>query len=136
MMTATLAPIAWTLFSTSPPPPKAAWLDIVNRMVNHGIDPMRGTPDVLDPWRIWPKTGWCHDYAATKRAELLLRGYAASELLLCECIAPDGEHHMVLLAGGFALDNLTDRLLPISYPVVRQQSAANPDLWEVPTSGV
>jgi hypothetical protein len=40
----------------------------------------------------------------------------------------------VLLAGGFALDNLTDRLLPMGYPVLRQQSAQNPDLWEAPDS--
>jgi predicted transglutaminase-like cysteine proteinase len=66
----------------------------------------------------------------------LLRGYGPSELLLCECLGPDGQHQMVLLAGGFALDNLTDRLLPMSYQVVRQQSAANPDLWEVPTAEI
>jgi predicted transglutaminase-like cysteine proteinase len=132
-MTATLAPMAWTVFSASPPPPKAAWLDIVNRMVNNGIDRELGAPPDFDVWRIWPKSGWCHDYAVTKRAELLLRGYAASELLLCECLGPGGQHHMVLLAGGFALDNLIDRLRPMTYPVVRQQSAANPDLWETPT---
>jgi predicted transglutaminase-like cysteine proteinase len=80
--------------------------------------------------RIWPKVGWCHDYAVTKRAELSLRGYMASELLLCECLGPDGQHQMVLLAGGFALDNLADRLLPMRYPALRQQSAESPDLWE------
>jgi predicted transglutaminase-like cysteine proteinase len=129
-MTVTLAPMAWTLFERAPKPSKVAWLDIVNRMVNHGIDPMHGTPDVSDPWRIWPRVGWCHDYAVTKRVELLLRGYSASELLLCECLGPDGQHHVVLLVGGVALDNLTDQLLPMHYPVVRQQTAENPDLWQ------
>lgn len=137
-MPSTLAPMAWTLFAQAPSPSKTDWLNIVNRMVNHGIDPMHGKPDVSDPWRIWPKCGWCHDYAVTKRYELLQRGYQVSELLLCECIAPnggiapDGGRHLVLLAGGFALDNLTDRLLPMSYRIVRTQSAENPDLWETP----
>jgi hypothetical protein len=67
-MTSALAPMAWTFFQ-SVPPSRAGWLDIVNRMVIHGIDPMHGPPDVSDPWRIWPKTGWCHDYAVTKRYE-------------------------------------------------------------------
>jgi predicted transglutaminase-like cysteine proteinase len=97
-MARALAPMAWTLFTQSPRPSKTDWLDIVNRMVNHGIDPMQGTPDVSDPWRVWPKVGWCHDYAVTKRAEPLLRGYEDSELLLCECLA-NGVHHLVLLAG-------------------------------------
>jgi predicted transglutaminase-like cysteine proteinase len=133
-LTSTLAPMAWTLFTQTPSPSKTDSLNIVNRMVNHGIDAMPGTPDVSDLWRIWPKAGWCHDYAVTKRAELLLRGYGPSELLLCECLGPDGEHHMVLLAGGFALDNPTERLLSMRYPVLRQQSAENPDLWEMPNA--
>jgi predicted transglutaminase-like cysteine proteinase len=61
-------------------------------------------------------------------------GFAPSGLLLCECIAPGGEHHMVLLVGDIALDNLTDELKPMRYPVVRVQSAANPDFWEKPST--
>jgi hypothetical protein len=41
---------------------------------------------------------------------------------------------MVLLVGGFALDNLTDQLGPMGYPIVRQQSADNPDFWEAATA--
>ena len=116
-------------------PTRKDFIAIVNRMVNHGIDPMTGpTPGPETPWRVWPKAGWCHDYAVTKRYELLLRGFAASDLRLCECIAPDGEHHMVLIVEDLALDNLTDELKPMRYPIVRVQSASNPDFWEIPSS--
>lgn len=135
MMRPALAPIGWTLFAQGRDRPlRADWLGIVNRMVNHGIDPMQGpVPGPETVWRIWPKAGWCHDYAVTKRYELMLRGFAASELLLCECIAPDGEHHMVLLVGGICLDNLTDQLRPMHYPILRVQSATNPDFWDTPS---
>jgi hypothetical protein len=39
---------------------------------------------------------------------------------------------MVLLVGGVALDNLTDELKSMRYPIVRVQSAGNPDFWEAP----
>lgn len=132
--TNSLPPIGWTMFAQGhATPARPAAIDIVNRAVNHGIDPETGlAPDAATPWRIWPKSGWCHDYAVTKRYELMLRGFAASELLLCECLAPDGEHHLVLLVDGAALDNLTDRLLPMRYPIVRRQSADDPDRWESP----
>jgi predicted transglutaminase-like cysteine proteinase len=129
-LTSTLPPIGWTLYEQANPPSKNDWLDIINRAVNHGIDPESGPiPDATSPWRIWPKSGWCHDYAVTKRYELMLRGFSASELLLCECIA-DGQHHLILLVGDVALDNLTDRILPMRYQIVRTQSASNPDFWE------
>jgi predicted transglutaminase-like cysteine proteinase len=64
----------------------------------------------------------------------MLRGYAPSELRLCECLDPNGVHHMVLLVAGFALDNLTDELRQMRYPIVRVQSAGNPDFWESPSN--
>lgn len=134
-MKAALAPIGWTLLQLNgKPPSRTEAIEIVNRAVNHGIDPEQGpAPGPETEWRIWPKAGWCHDYAATKRYELMLRGFKTSELLLCECIAADGEHHMVLLVDGLALDNLTDQLKPMHYQIVRTQSAANPDFWDPPT---
>lgn len=125
-----LAPMGWTLFSLATPPSSGDILGFVNRAVNHAIDPSQAKAQVTDPWRIAPKVGWCHDYAVTKRWLLLALGFAESDLLLCECIAPDGEHHLVLRVGDVVLDNLTDRIGAMRYPVVRQQSATNPDLWE------
>lgn len=131
-MTPTLAPMAWTQFTLAPQPSKADWLAIINRVVNHGIDP---SSDPLPPvgketWSIWPRVGWCHDYAVTKRAELMLRGYAASECLLAEVQLPDGEYHMVLVVNGLTLDNLREEILPWpQYELVKMQSTDNPDQW-------
>jgi predicted transglutaminase-like cysteine proteinase len=91
--------------------------------VNAGIRPNYGEARVDDKWQIWPATGWCHDYVVTKREELLLRGIASQ---LCECIAPDGEHHLVLLVDCVVLDNLTPEIGPMRYQVVRTQSIYNP----------
>ena len=130
VMTIVLPPLAWSQFELSSPPARRDWLALVNRMVNRGIEPNIGpVPGPTEPWRLWPVSGWCHDYAVTKRYELMLRGYSASELILCQCIADEGQH-MVLLAGGLALDNLTDELHPMRYRIVRKQSAVNPDEWE------
>jgi len=135
-MTTTLAPMAWTTFETSPPTfSKAQWIAIINRAVNNGIDARQGTPPALDTYNVWPASGWCHDYAITKRFELLLRGFAASELLLCECKTADGTEHMVLIAGGRVMDNLNQQVRPsaqLGYTIVRQQSSEDPDIWEAP----
>jgi hypothetical protein len=34
---------------------------------------------------------------------------------LCECIAPGGEHHMLLRVDGVALDNLIPAIGPMRY---------------------
>jgi predicted transglutaminase-like cysteine proteinase len=128
-MTTTLAPMAWTMFTQRPAPTRAEWIAIVNRAVNDAIGSAYGTPAADDPWKLWPEVGWCHDYAITKYYELKLHGIASQ---LCECIAPDGEHHMVVLVDGIVLDNLTSELRPMAYQVVRTQSLANPDVWELP----
>jgi predicted transglutaminase-like cysteine proteinase len=122
-----LPPTAYTVFSQAPKPTRSETLEIVNRFVNHGIDAKQGEPRLNDPWRIGPQAGWCHDYAVTKQWLLAALGIASE---LCECIAPDGEHHMVLLVDGVALDNLASAIGPMRYQVVRTQSNDNPDFWE------
>jgi len=130
-MTTTLAPMGWTLFSLAPKPSRSEIATIVNRLVNNGIDPKQGMPDITEPYRIAPKAGWCHDYAVTK--QWLLSAFGISSRL-CECIAPDGCHHMVLIVDGDMLDNLTSEIGPMRYRVVRTQSAGDPDLWEADDS--
>jgi predicted transglutaminase-like cysteine proteinase len=133
-MSDVLLPTAWTAFENGPAPTRRYVLDFVNRAVNNAIDPRTGEmPDVMEAWQIGPRVGWCHDYAVTKRWLLLALGFKASELLLCECISPDGEHHMILLVNGLALDNLRHDLRPMAYPVVRCQSATSQDFWETAT---
>jgi predicted transglutaminase-like cysteine proteinase len=125
-----LPPYGWTAFEVAPPLSRADTLDRVNRLVNEAIAPRYGEVSPTDPWLIAPRLGWCHDYAVTKRWLLLGLGFKPAELLLCECIGPDGAHHLVLRVENVVLDNLTDVIGPVRYPVVRQQSAGNPDIWE------
>ncbi len=129
-MIAALPPFAWSAFETAPQLTRAETLDRVNRLVNAAIAPRYGEISPTDPWQIAPHEGFCHDYAVTKRWLLLALGFKVSELLLCECIGPHGQHHLVLRAGDVVLDNLTDEIGPMRYKVVRQQSAGNPDVWE------
>src|ERR1700693_5522640 len=126
-MTPTLPPMAYTQFELAAKPTRSEIVAIVNRLVNNGIDTRHGVPQIDEPWHIAPKVGWCHDYAVTKQWLLSALGIASQ---LCECIAPDGEHHVVVLVDGVALDTLTDAIRPMAYRVVRTQALGNPDLWE------
>jgi predicted transglutaminase-like cysteine proteinase len=109
----------------------------VNREVNRDIAPKADIGSVLDErWRISPSAGACHDYAVTKRHELLERGWPSRSLLLAEVVVPSGEHHLVLVVrtddGDFVLDNLTAGIRSWSrtpYQWVRIQSPSNPNIW-------
>jgi predicted transglutaminase-like cysteine proteinase len=122
-------------------------LDIVNRAVNRAIRPQADAPGLLnDIWTIAPRAGDCDDYAVTKRAELLKKGWSSRALLLAKVVAPSGEDHLVLVArtrlGDFVLDNLSQRVLPAAQTNLRWvglQSASNPHIWHraaVRTTGV
>jgi predicted transglutaminase-like cysteine proteinase len=122
-------------------------LDIVNRSVNRAIRPQADAPGLLnDIWTIAPRAGDCDDYAVTKRAELLKKGWSSRALLLAKVVAPSGEDHLVLVArtrlGDFVLDNLSQRVLPAAQTNLRWvglQSASNPHIWHraaVRTTGV
>jgi predicted transglutaminase-like cysteine proteinase len=129
-----LAPLAWTVFNHVGMPQRSQ-LAAVNARVNARIIPSALATD--RPWRIIygherDLSGCCHDYAVTKRAELLGLNWPAARLLLCEVAYDVTEDHMVLLAGGMVLDNLNPRLLSwkdAGYQLVRTQTAANPDQW-------
>ena len=65
----------------------------VNRDVNRAIEPREDAGTLLDErWIVGPKAGACHDYAVTKRHELLARGWPSRSLLLAEVVV-SGEHH-------------------------------------------
>jgi predicted transglutaminase-like cysteine proteinase len=129
-----LAPVAWTVFNHFGTPHRSQ-LAAVNSRVNARIIPCELAAD--RPWRIIyghesDLSGCCHDYAVTKRAELLGLNWPAGRLLLCEVAYDATEDHMVLLAGGMVLDNLNPRLLnwkDAGYQLIRMQTPANPDLW-------
>jgi predicted transglutaminase-like cysteine proteinase len=112
-------------------------LNEVNKSVNASIVPEPNTEGLAaEKWLIGPSRGDCNDYAVTKRAELLDRGWPARTLLLSEVVTPWGEHHLILVvrtsAGDVILDNLTPQIRPWSrapYRWVRMQTPKNPNFW-------
>jgi predicted transglutaminase-like cysteine proteinase len=109
----------------------------VNDHVNATIMPERNDEGLaVQKWLIAPASGDCNDYAVTKRAELLHRGWPAQVLLLSEVVTSSGEHHLVLVvrtkSGDFVLDNMTDEVSLWStapYRWVRMQTPKNPNYW-------
>jgi predicted transglutaminase-like cysteine proteinase len=118
-------------------------LNSVNRQVNRDITPQPNTDGPLaEQWIISPLVGVCHDYAVTKRHELLARGWPSSALLLSEVLVPSGEGHLVLVVAmkdpdtaevvNLVLDSLNENLRPVGltpYRWLRVESPDNPLLW-------
>jgi predicted transglutaminase-like cysteine proteinase len=131
-MTDVVAPLAWTAFEMNQPTfDRQATISLVNLYVNATILAIPGAPPAMDEYIVWPRSGYCHDFAITKRYELLLRGFQPSDLQLCVCIA-HGIPHMVLIADGQVMDSLNPRVRPLAqlgYRIVKLQSTANPDIW-------
>jgi predicted transglutaminase-like cysteine proteinase len=110
-------------------------IDRVNRAVNGAIRPLaeRGGADV---WKIGGSSGDCEDYALTKRAALLAKGFPSSALLMTSVVTGRGELHAVLMVrtdrGDFVLDNLSPLVKPWSatgYRFTAMQSPDNPRMW-------
>jgi predicted transglutaminase-like cysteine proteinase len=153
--TPTLAPMAFTLFclhySDQCRPhglmfrggpvqlteQRMADLKKVNDHVNASILPERNNEGLAgERWVIAPANGDCNDYAVTKRAELLDRGWPARVLLLSEVVTSWGEHHLVLVvrtrSGDLVLDNMTHAVrlwAKAPYQWVRMQTPQNPSYW-------
>jgi predicted transglutaminase-like cysteine proteinase len=112
-------------------------LAAINRDVNRDIVPHRNLGGLsAERWLVSPASGECHDYAVTKRHELLARGWPERALLLSEVVANSGEHHLVLLVRmknvDLVLDNLNANILPATrtpYRWVRVESPHNPRFW-------
>jgi predicted transglutaminase-like cysteine proteinase len=115
------------------------WAELVkiNADVNRAIAPQPNLGGVLaENWRVAPRAGECHDYAVTKRHELMARGWPSRALLLAEVVTSSDEHHLVLVVrtrdGDFVADNLVGRLRPwfaTNYRWLRMQSPENPMFW-------
>jgi predicted transglutaminase-like cysteine proteinase len=112
-------------------------LKAVNDTTNTAIVPERNTEGLAgEKWLINPASGDCNDYAVTKRAELLARGWPTRALLLSEVVTSWGEHHLVLVVrtsmGDLVLDNMTPQIRPWArapYQWVRIQTPKNPNYW-------
>jgi predicted transglutaminase-like cysteine proteinase len=117
----------------------ARWGEVsrVNAEVNRAIAPRDDDGDVVDEiWRVAPAAGACHDYAVTKRHELMQMGWPSRALLLAEVVTRWGEHHLVLVvrtrAGDFVADNLYPSVRPwyaAPYRWLRIQTPENPMYW-------
>jgi predicted transglutaminase-like cysteine proteinase len=109
----------------------------VNKSTNGAIVPESNLEGLAgEKWLIAPARGDCNDYAVTKRAELLRRGWPSRALLLSEVVTSWGEHHLILVVrtsmGDLVLDNLTGQIRSWSqapYRWVRIQSPTNPNYW-------
>ena len=147
-----LAPLAHTRFCTQYPadcepqnvdfrrrnveltPERWDELNEINRAVNRDIRPELNHGGVLaERWLI---AGECHDYAVTKRHELLERGWPARSLLLSEVVVADGQHHLVLVVRmknmDLVLDNLSANIRTVAmtnYHWVRAELPSNPKYW-------
>jgi predicted transglutaminase-like cysteine proteinase len=118
---------------------RARWGEVlkVNAEVNRAIAPQADDGDVVDEtWRVAPAAGACHDYAVTKRHELMQLGWPSRALLLAEVVTRWGEHHLVLVvrtrAGDFVADNLYPGVRPwyaVPYRWLRIQTPENPLYW-------
>ncbi len=114
-----------------------AELERVNAAVNRAIIPQPNTKGLAgEVWLISPRAGECHDYAVTKRHELLALGWPEQDLLLSEVVTTWGEHHLVLVLrtgdGDFVADNLSPNIriwTQTPYQWIRIQSPGNPLIW-------
>ncbi len=110
-------------------------IDRINRDVNGAIRP-RAETGGTDVWKIGGSTGDCEDYALSKRAALLRKGFPSSSLLMTSVVTRRGELHAVLMVrtdrGDFVLDNLSPLVKPWSatgYRFTSMQSPDNPRMW-------
>lgn len=117
----------------------------IDHEVNQEISPDAKLGPGTEQWKIAPLYGNCHDYAVTKRHDLLALGWPPSDLLLAEVLLPTDEHHLVLVVrtseGDLVLDNLNSDLVPVAatygrFKWLRIQTPQNPYYWaRVGTSG-
>jgi predicted transglutaminase-like cysteine proteinase len=119
-------------------PERLIELDIVNRAVNHEIEPVTDIEHYgqTDFWTVPTVRGDCEDYTLLKRKRLMELGWPASSLLITVVRDEKGEGHAVLTArtmqGDFILDNKTDEIKVwhrTRYDFVMRQSYLNPRVW-------
>jgi predicted transglutaminase-like cysteine proteinase len=119
-------------------PARLSELDLVNRAVNHEIEPVTDLENYgqTEYWTIPTSKGDCEDYALLKRQRLMARGWPASALLMTVVRDQKGEGHAVLTArtvqGDFILDNKVDEVKAwhrTGYEFIMRQSYLNPRIW-------
>ncbi len=106
----------------------------INNRVNNSIEPYM--PDGPETWVINPDRGNCHDYAVTKRHELIRAGWPSASLRLAVAYTRSGIGHLVVIVrtseGDLVLDNLTSRIVPWSKSGLRfvsVEAGDKPRVW-------
>jgi predicted transglutaminase-like cysteine proteinase len=128
----------------APTASRMAELARVNRRVNRSIayrpDDVAG--DTIDRWEVRVQQGDCEDYALTKRAELIDRGWPSHRLLIALVMTKDGVGHAVVVVRldgrDVVLDSLDDRIVPwhaTSHRFIKIQSKSDPAKWYAVRSG-
>ena len=107
-------------------------LSAVNSAVNQRIRPAAEGADV---WTVGGNRGDCEDYAITKKAQLMARGWPARSLLVALAWTR-GQQHAVLVvrttAGDLVLDNLRSSIVgwnETGYRYEKIQSPAKEWIW-------
>jgi predicted transglutaminase-like cysteine proteinase len=111
-------------------------LAAINTLINGTIRPRRNLGGLgAERWLLYPPSGECHDYAVTKRHELLKRAWPGS-LLIAVVLVPSGEGHAVLLVptdrGDFVLDSLRGDIVrwdTLPYQWLKIMSPEYPQFW-------
>lgn len=117
---------------------KMAAMQRVNNSVNRAIVE-RSDQEAFgkkEHWAYPARYGDCEEFALAKRAKLISAGFKPSNLKLTMSRLPWGEAHAVLVvrttAGDYVLDNLTNKVLPVSQArmrFVKMQSPRNAADW-------
>ncbi len=113
-------------------------LQEINRRVNRQIKPVsdKGKYGWADTWSLAPEAGDCEDYALTKRAELVRRGWPSRALRIAVAKTSWGEGHAVLVVrtqnGDLVLDNRKSEIVPwnrVDLTWLKIQSSTNAYRW-------
>ena len=106
----------------------------VNRRIRQTTD--RALYHVADRWVVNPGAGDCEDFALTKKALLIAKGWPSSALLVALATTRAGVDHAVLIArtdsGDLVLDSLRSGILewtPTLYHWISVQSPTNVWKW-------
>jgi predicted transglutaminase-like cysteine proteinase len=107
----------------------------INLNVNRAIRPLADPPG-QEVWVIGGGAGSCHDYAVTKREQLLQAGFSSRAIRLAVAYTGDGQGHAVVVIrtnqGDMVLDNRTDTIRRwdrTDLRWVKIESSENPRFW-------
>lgn len=116
-------------------PETQARISAINVRVNRSIRPLADPPG-QEEWVIGGVAGSCHDYAVTKRKELLQAGFSSKAIRLAVAFTGDGQGHAVVVVrtdgGDVVLDNRTNAIRRWDKTDLRWlkiESSENPRFW-------